>query len=105
MPKQYKEEFKKQAVAYYEQCHGSVFGCEAFKYIVFKAENGNVIKPDNVHDESVVEIYNKSPFLAESKKLIRKYSSCAIGCENCPVQKYIKSQEVNKLVILSMTRQ
>lgn len=80
----------------YIKFDGSVFGCEAFKYIVFKAENGNVIKPDNVHDESVVEIYNKSPFLAESKKLVRKYSLCAIGCENCPVQKYIKSQEVNK---------
>lgn len=80
----------------YIKFDGSVFGCEAFKYIVFISDNGDMIKPNNIHNESIVDIYNQSSYLAESRKLVKQYSSCTVGCENCPVQKYIKSQEAYK---------
>lgn len=80
----------------YIKFDGSVFGCEAFKYIVFHTETGGIIKPNNIHTESVLDIYKHSTYLRESKKLVNHYSSCTVGCENCPVQKYIKTQEAYK---------
>lgn len=77
----------------YIKFDGSVFGCEAFKYIVFSTENGHTVTPNNIHNESIVDIYNHSAYLAQSKKLVEQYSSCTVGCENCPVQKFIKSRE------------
>lgn len=74
----------------YIKFDGSVFGCEAFKYIKFYDENGTEILPDSIRTRRVIEIYEDSHFLIMSNELIAKYSSNHSSCENCPVQKYLK---------------
>lgn len=74
----------------YIKFDGSVFGCEAFKYIKFFDDINNEILPDNVYSKRLREIYCSSPFLLKSKELIKKYSCDISNCENCPVQKYMK---------------
>lgn len=74
----------------YIKFDGSVFGCEAFKYISFHDSNGLEIIPDNIFINEITEIYNNSVFLKQSAMLVQKYDHCAVGCENCPVQKYLK---------------
>lgn len=77
----------------YIKFDGSVFGCEAFKYIRFHDKHGQEIVPDRVQEKKVSEIVATSDFLEKSKKLIEKYSCMASGCENCPVQKYLKEMK------------
>ncbi len=79
----------------YIKFDGSVFGCEAFKYIRFYDEAGEEIKPDNIKNKRVYDIYKTSEFLKMSKKLIHDYFGKSSGCENCPVQKYLKEENVD----------
>ena len=80
----------------YIKYDGTVFGCEAFKYITFQDEFGKDIVPDNISDNSIVEIYHKSEYLQHSVQLVQQYEPCNFGCGNCPVQKYLKEQEMKK---------
>lgn len=80
----------------YIKFDGSVFGCEAFKYIQFKDENGCPILPSNIMEKNIVEINYNSEYLKRSLKLVEHYEACKIGCENCPVQKYLKDEELSK---------
>ena len=77
----------------YIKFDGTVFGCEAFKYITFEDSRGQQIPPDSIFNTPIAKIYQDSQFLMQSKVLVNNYSKCSVGCENCPVQKYIKSQE------------
>lgn len=74
----------------YIKFDGSVFGCEAFKYIRFYNKNREEVEPDNIKNKRVIEICESSQYLKMSKKLIQEYSCKNFGCENCPVQKYLK---------------
>ncbi len=77
----------------YIKFDGSVFGCEAFKYITFQDEQGHLIAPNNIFDYDIVEIYQKSEYLRRSLDLVKSFENCSVGCENCPVQKYLREQE------------
>lgn len=77
----------------YIKFDGSVFGCEAFKYITFYDENGMPIAPDNIFDKDIVEIYKNSEYLKQSIVLVKSFENCSVGCENCPVQKYLRERE------------
>lgn len=80
----------------YIKFDGSVFGCEAFKYIQFKDENGSPVLPSSILKKSIEEIYYNSEYLKMSLKLVEHYEGYKIGCENCPVQKYLKYEEFSK---------
>lgn len=77
----------------YIKFDGSVFGCEAFKYIVFHDDDGNSILPDNILEKDVDQIYESSEYLKQSIKLVENYENYKVNCENCPVQKYLKEME------------
>lgn len=76
----------------YIKFDGSVFGCEAFKYITFHDEHGGSVLPDNILEKDVEHIYENSEYLKQSLKLVESYENCQIDCENCPVQKYLKEK-------------
>ena len=80
----------------YIKFDGSVFGCEAFKYIQFWDGNGSPVLPSNILENDIEEIYHNSEYLKRSLRLVEYYESCQIGCENCPVQKYMKAGELSK---------
>jgi MoaA/NifB/PqqE/SkfB family radical SAM enzyme len=75
----------------YIKFDGSVFGCEAFKYIIFRDRHGASVFPDSILEKDVEEIYKNSEYLKQSVKLVESYENCQIDCENCPVQKYLKT--------------
>lgn len=79
----------------YIKFDGSVFGCEAFKYIKFYGKKGDEIKPDGIKYKRVIDICKTSEFLKMSEELIKKYSCINSNCENCPVQKYLKEVIIN----------
>lgn len=76
----------------YIKFDGSVYGCEAFKYIKFFTEDMKEIIPDNVLHNRIREIYNNSLFLNKSVELVDRYSEDYVGCENCPVQKLLREE-------------
>lgn len=76
----------------YIKFDGSVYGCEAFKYIKFFTEDMKEIIPGNVLDNRIGKIYNNSLFLDKSIELVDRYSEDCIGCENCPVQKFLREE-------------
>ena len=78
----------------YIKFDGSVFGCEAFKYIKFFDEHGNFILPDNILEKDIEDIYTNSEYLRQSVMLVESYENCKVDCENCPVQKYLKSGRI-----------
>jgi len=77
----------------YIKYDGCVFGCEAFKYINYKEEN-SLILPDSIYEKRIDEIVKTSTHLRKSRDLVNAYSTVIIGCENCPVQKYLRTMEV-----------
>lgn len=74
----------------YIKFDGSVFGCEAFKYIPFRDGDGNPVLPDNILEKDIEEIYRNSEYLKRSLQLVEQYEAYRISCENCPVQKYLR---------------
>lgn len=78
----------------YIKFDGSVFGCEAFKYIKFLDENGNFIFPDNILEKEIEDIYTNSEYLRQSIMLVKSFENCRVDCENCPVQKYLRSRRL-----------
>lgn len=76
----------------YIRFDGSVFGCEAFKYIYFLDDKNMPIRPDNITDRRLKYIASKSLFLEKSIELVKNFSNVQYGCENCPVQKYLKNK-------------
>lgn len=81
----------------YIKYDGSVFGCEAFKYIALEDKKGRTINPDNVLQKKVFDINATSEFLKNSIILVDEFSSYESGCDNCPVQKYLKGRKVNNV--------
>lgn len=79
----------------YIKFDGSVFGCEAFKYIKFYNEKDDEVKPDSIKHKRVIDICKTSPFLKMSEELIKKYSCINSDCENCPIQKYLREANTN----------
>lgn len=71
----------------YIKFDGSVYGCEAFKYLCFKDEQSNRVLPDNIKTADIVDIYKTSAFLKKSMELVSIAADCMVDCENCPVQK------------------
>lgn len=80
----------------YIKFDGSVFGCEAFKYIQFLDRNGIPVLPGNILEKDIKEICHNSEYLKQNLWLVEHYEICRIGCENCPVQKYLKERESSK---------
>ncbi|MBA4685531.1 MAG: radical SAM protein [Candidatus Galacturonibacter soehngenii] len=81
----------------YIKYDGSVFGCEAFKYIALDNIEGKTINPDNILQKRVLDIFEKSEFLENSINLVDEFSSYKSGCDNCPVQKYLKGRNINNV--------
>lgn len=50
------------------------------------------ITPDNVLKRRIKDINSKSLFLEKSIDLVEKFSNMKCGCDNCPVQKYLKEK-------------
>lgn len=78
----------------YIRFDGCVFGCEAFKYITFRDEQNAEILPDSIWEQDIQNIYQHSAYLKRSLGLISTYEGTQYGCENCPVQKYIKDRSL-----------
>lgn len=76
----------------YIKFDGSVFGCEAFKYIQFHGINGEKIGPDNVLENRICQVHKNSLFLKKSLELVERYSGDIADCGNCPVQKFLKGE-------------
>jgi radical SAM protein with 4Fe4S-binding SPASM domain len=66
----------------YIKYDGSVYGCEAFKYVEF--DNG--IKVPNVYDDNIQSIITNSEYFNRSKQLLNE---CKKENNNCPVQNYM----------------
>lgn len=77
----------------YVKFDGSVYGCEAFKYINFVGEKGTSIAPMKLGDASMSQILETSEHLARCVGLIKTYGPGVGGSEPCPVQEYLKHQE------------
>ena len=74
----------------YVKFDGSVYGCEAFKYINFVGEKGENIAPMKLGDASMSQILETSEHLARCVGLIKMYGPGVGGSEPCPVQEYLK---------------
>ena len=77
----------------YIKFDGTVYGCEAFKYIQQYDETLKEIQPCNIYEMGLCNIYNNSEYIRATQKFIEKYSSVSSRCESCPVQKYLESLE------------
>lgn len=69
---------------------GKVFGCEAFKYIVLKDDQGNEIEPDSIYEKSIDEIYHNSLYLRQERDFIAEQMACSNCNEKCPVQRMMR---------------
>lgn len=89
----------------YEFCHaassklyikfdGTVYGCEAFKYIQQLDGESKVIQPNNIFESRLLDIYNSSRYLRATQEFVKKYSCLNSKCESCPVQKYLETKRV-----------
>ena len=76
----------------YIRFDGCVLGCEAFKYVTFRDNKNAEILPDSIWERDIQDIYHDSAYLRHSLNLISAYEGMQSGCENCPVQKYIKNR-------------
>lgn len=76
----------------YIKFDGTVYGCEAFKYIQQFDDSANAIQPCNIFDSNLFDIYGNSEYISATQKFINKYSSIDSKCESCPVQKYLENQ-------------
>lgn len=75
----------------YIKFDGTVYGCEAFKYIQQLDESSNTIQPCNIFEANLYDIYNSSEYIHATQKFISQYSSLTSKCESCPVQKYLET--------------
>lgn len=76
----------------YIKFDGTVYGCEAFKYIQQLDGEKNVINPNNIFESSMLGIYSNSRYLEATKEFVKKYSCLHSKCESCPVQKYLETK-------------
>lgn len=76
----------------YIKFDGTVYGCEAFKYIQQLDEEKNIINPNNIFESSMLSIYSNSKYLEVTKEFVKKYSCLHSKCESCPVQKYLETK-------------
>lgn len=76
----------------YIKFDGTVYGCEAFKYIQQLDGESNVIEPNNIFESRLLEIYNNSKYLKATQEFVKKYSCLDSKCESCPVQKYLEAK-------------
>lgn len=82
----------------YIKFDGTVYGCEAFKYIQQLDEESNIIQPNNIFESSLLEIYNYSKYLKATQEFVKKYSCLNSKCESCPVQKYLETKGVKNVI-------
>lgn len=71
---------------------GSVYPCEVFKNN--RISILNEVKPDNIFEKAIEDIYSNSAYLKNVRCLVEKFS-CGNCCENCVGQYYmsLKKQE------------
>ena len=74
----------------YIKFDGTVYGCEAFKYIQQLDNNNNNIQPCNILEQSLLDIYENSEYICATRNFVKMYSSVNSRCESCPVQKYLE---------------
>lgn len=72
----------------YIKYDGTVYGCEAFKYIDFSKHDLKIM-PNSIIEMCIKDVFEQSLHLKQSAELVTKYSTLEVGCENCPVQKYL----------------
>ena len=77
----------------YIKFDGTVYGCEAFKYIQQYDESLKEIQPCNIYEMGLCNIYHNSEYIRATQKFIEKYSTVSSRCESCPVQKFLESLE------------
>lgn len=75
----------------YIKFDGTVYGCEAFKYIQQLDDSANAIQPCNIFESKLLDIYRNSEYIRATQKFISQYSSLDSKCESCPVQKYLEN--------------
>ncbi len=78
----------------YIKFDGTVYGCEAFKYIQQLDNHNNNIQPCNIFEQSLLDIYERSEYICATRNFVKKYSSINSRCESCPVQKYLELKGV-----------
>lgn len=74
----------------YIKFDGTVYGCEAFKYIQQLDNSNNNIQPGNIFKQNLLDIYDHSEYICATQNFVKKYSSINSRCESCPVQKYLE---------------
>lgn len=74
----------------YIKFDGTVYGCEAFKYIQQLDHDNKDLIPCNIFKEDLFNIYTHSEYIQATRKFVEKYSSVNSLCESCPVQKYLE---------------
>lgn len=75
----------------YVKFDGSIYGCEAFKYVSFSDEEGKSLLPLNIKDCSLSEALERSEHLLRSKELIERHAALPNKSETCPVQEYLRN--------------
>lgn len=71
---------------------GLVFGCEAFKYILFQDDFDRLVEPDSIYDMALADIYDQSENLQLEQELIKCQLSADDCGEKCPVQKSFRTE-------------
>ena len=77
----------------YIKFDGSVYGCEAFKYITLRNEEGNEIKPDSIYTYDIEYIYRNSDYLKKAKAEVDSILVNKSLHENCPIQEKLREYE------------
>ena len=76
----------------YIKFDGTVYGCEAFKYIKLYDEGNNVISPDSIHDRRIEDIFMDSRYLKAESKFIEEQQKNSCISEKCPIQRILRCQ-------------
>lgn len=69
---------------------GSVYPCEVFKND--RISKLDEIKPDNIFEKTIEDIYNNSTYLSTVRSLVEQFS-CGNCCENCVGQYYMNVKQ------------
>lgn len=74
----------------YIKFDGTVYGCEAFKYIKLFDDNNEAIEPDSIYDRKIEELFYDSKYLKAESDFIREQKVTLSIEEKCPVQRSIR---------------
>ncbi|MFL0196029.1 radical SAM protein [Clostridium sp. WILCCON 0269] len=80
----------------YVKFDGTVYGCEAFKYIPLCDDDNNEIIPDSIHDRRIEVIFMNSKYLQAEAKFIEEQKKVLNSPEKCPVQRCLRCKGGNR---------